>query len=152
MIRRTIVIVLALLAAATVVAPAFLGASDRDAYEAAVQAVLRDDDRNNIRAEGSPQQQVVNGWTARDLLVIQTAQQNDALELQSRQMALLLVIVLLLAWTIVTSSTTSKSDDGHDPQTMRTGTLDTSPAQPLPQRPTPPRGEGGGPAQDGSSY
>jgi hypothetical protein len=44
-----------------------------------IRAALADYEANDANTEGAPQQQVVNGWIARDLLTISVKQQNDAL-------------------------------------------------------------------------
>lgn len=51
---------------------------------------------NENSAESAPQQQVVNGWVARDLLVIQTRQLDELAKIQ-RQTNLLLGAVALLS-------------------------------------------------------
>ncbi len=48
-------------------------------YSPATESALSDYRSNNANAESAPQQQVVNGWVARDLLTIQTRELNDAL-------------------------------------------------------------------------
>ena len=44
-----------------------------------IRSALSDAETNEIFADSAPQQQVVNGWTARDLLAIIVQQQNEAL-------------------------------------------------------------------------
>jgi hypothetical protein len=44
-----------------------------------IAQALSDDEANEARTQGAPQQTVVNGWTARDLLTIIAKQQNEAL-------------------------------------------------------------------------
>ncbi len=39
-------------------------------YETLISQALRDNDANDARTDSAPQQQVVNGWVARDLLTI----------------------------------------------------------------------------------
>jgi flagellar basal body-associated protein FliL len=70
-----------------------------------IAAALSDDTTNAKSASSAPQQQVVNGWTARDLLAVQAATANDQLAVAragsnaSRQIAaLLLIAVLALCW------------------------------------------------------
>jgi hypothetical protein len=58
---------------------------------------------NDARTEGAPQQQVVNGWVAKDLLTVIAEQQNDAVT-DSRLTALAGLGVLGLALHIATSS------------------------------------------------
>lgn len=45
----------------------------------AISQALSDYDQNNQLATGAPQQAVVNGWAAKDLLTILAKQQNEAL-------------------------------------------------------------------------
>ena len=54
-------------------------AYDTSNYNAAVTAALSDATTNESRAQGAPQQAVVNGWLARDLAQIQIKQNNDAI-------------------------------------------------------------------------
>jgi hypothetical protein len=83
-------------------------------YESLISTALADDAANNLRTEGAPQQQVVNGWTARDLLTIIAKEQADLLKAQGavvdatgnlttqpfddRVPALLLIGVLAVCW------------------------------------------------------
>lgn len=46
-------------------------------FDGAIALALSDYEANNARTEGAPQQQVVNGWIARDILEI-VARQNEA--------------------------------------------------------------------------
>lgn len=88
-------------------------------YESLITQTLSDDAANNLRTEGAPQQQVVNGWTARDLLTIIAKEQADILRAQGavvdatgslqtqpfdqRIPALLLIAVLAICWSGVTT-------------------------------------------------
>ena len=88
-------------------------------YESLISQALSDDAANNLRTEGAPQQQVVNGWTAKDLLTIIAKEQADILRAQGavvdatgslqtqpfdqRIPALLLVAVLAICWSGVTA-------------------------------------------------
>jgi flagellar basal body-associated protein FliL len=74
-------------------------------HSAQIAAALSDDATNAKSASSAPQQQVVNGWTARDLLVVQAATADDQLAVAkassdaSRQIAVLVLIaVLALCW------------------------------------------------------
>jgi hypothetical protein len=49
-------------------------------YQALIDAAIEDYDANDAFAESAPQQQVVNGWVARDLLQIQARQLADVLD------------------------------------------------------------------------
>ena len=84
-------------------------------YESLITSALAADAANNLRTEGAPQQQVVNGWTAKDLLTIIAKENIDILKAQGavvdatgalnttpfdeRIPALLLIGVLALCWT-----------------------------------------------------
>lgn len=88
-------------------------------YESLISSVLADDVLNNTRTEGAPQQTVVNGWTARDLLTIIAKENADILRAQGavvdatgnlqtqpfdqRVPALLLLGVLTLCWLGLTA-------------------------------------------------
>lgn len=83
-------------------------------YLSLIQQTLSNDTANNARAQGAPQQAVVNGWTARDLLTIIAKQNIDILASQGavvdatgtlqttpfdeRVPALLLIGVLAICW------------------------------------------------------
>jgi len=83
-------------------------------YESLISTALSDDAANNLRAQGAPQQAVVNGWTARDLLTIVAKENADVLRAQGavvdatgnlqtqpfdqRIPALLLIGVLAICW------------------------------------------------------
>jgi hypothetical protein len=85
-------------------------------YSELVQQALSDSDANNVRAEGAPQQQVVNGWVARDLLSIIALEQNELVEAartaqadpDDRPAALLVITVLAIAlWGATITPATS---------------------------------------------
>jgi hypothetical protein len=87
-------------------------------HSAQIAAALSDDTTNAKSASSAPQQQVVNGWTARDLLVVQAATANDQLAAAkassdaSRQIAVLVLIaVLALCWG---GATAGLGSDGQD--------------------------------------
>jgi hypothetical protein len=83
-------------------------------YQGLIQQALSDDVTNNNSAAGAPQQAVVNGWTARDLLTIIAKENQDILTAQGavvdatgtlqttlfdeRIPALLVIAVIALAW------------------------------------------------------
>jgi beta-lactamase regulating signal transducer with metallopeptidase domain len=72
---------------------------DTKGYDSAVSAALANAEMNNSSASGAPQQQVVNGWVARDLAVVQIKQNNDMLMLMHVVAALLLTLVLAVVFT-----------------------------------------------------
>jgi hypothetical protein len=94
-------------------------------YESLITSALDADTANNLRTEGAPQQQVVNGWTAKDLLTIIAKENIDILKAQGavvdatgalnttpfdeRIPALLLVGVLALCWTGLSMPTAGAS-------------------------------------------
>src|SRR5689334_808351 len=51
-------------------------------YQSLIQQALAADVLNNTRTQGAPQQTVVNGWTARDLLTIIAKENQDILTAQ----------------------------------------------------------------------
>jgi hypothetical protein len=59
--------------------PALFTASAQD-YASLIETALSDYDANNALTDSAPQQQVVNGWVARDLLSIVAYQNVDLLE------------------------------------------------------------------------
>lgn len=71
-------------------------------YELQLRAADSNWELNNGNAEGAPQQQVVNGWAAKDLLEIQIQQNNDLLGLAARQdnrgRLLLMVLTVGVMW------------------------------------------------------
>jgi hypothetical protein len=93
-------------------------------YESLITSALDADTANNLRTEGAPQQQVVNGWTAKDLLTIIAKENIDILKAQGavvdatgalnttpfdeRIPALLLIGVLAVCWTGVSMSAASR--------------------------------------------
>ena len=111
--------------------------SETTNYQLLVDAALSDFDANNARAEGAPQQQVVNGWVARDLLQIVTRQneaQADTLDsivaLQAadppddRGARLLMILIVLIGWvalwatlpTMLGRSTATVANPPHRPR------------------------------------
>jgi hypothetical protein len=88
-------------------------------YESLIRTALAEYDVNNANAESAPQQQVVNGWVAKDLLTIIAKVQADNLKAQGavvdatgnlqtqpfdeRIPALLLMGILAITWGSVSS-------------------------------------------------
>jgi hypothetical protein len=64
---------------------------------------------NDARTQGAPQQQVANGWVARDLLTIIAEQQTESAT-DERLPALAVVAVLGLALHIATSARPLEAD------------------------------------------
>lgn len=60
-------------------APALFTASAQD-YQSVISNALSDYDANAARTDSAPQQQVVNGWVAKDLLAIIALQNVDLLD------------------------------------------------------------------------
>lgn len=132
LVRRVGAVVLAL--AALIVC--FAMAPSSEDFQSQVSAVMADDDLNQRRAEGAPQQAVVNGWVARDLLQI-IARQLDSPH-DHRPAALLTIAVLGLALYIFTTGGPLFPQVSTDSQTRPAGL----PAQPFT---TPPGGFAGSP-------
>jgi hypothetical protein len=72
---------------------------DTASYNTALAGAIVDDASNNVRADGAPQQAVVNGWVARDLAIIQIRQNNDLLALTHMMTALMVALVLAVIIT-----------------------------------------------------
>lgn len=70
-------------------------------HDAAISRALATDTLNNARTEGAPQQTVVNGWTAKDLLTI-IAQEGSA-PVDERPAALLTLLVIGFGLGLVTN-------------------------------------------------
>jgi len=89
-------------------------------YVSLISDALAADKSNNLLTSGAPQQQVVNGWTAKDLLTIIAKENVDILAAQGaivdatgtlnttpfdeRIPALLLIGVLAIAWSGLTAA------------------------------------------------
>lgn len=87
-------------------------------YQSLLATVLADDAANNLRTTGAPQQTVVNGWAARDLLTIIAKENIDILTSQGaivdatgtlqtapfddRVPALILIGIVAFFWEVVT--------------------------------------------------
>ena len=99
--RRIGALVLAV--AAVVVFFAMAPQSANENVRSDVSAALADDSLNQGRAEGAPQQAVVNGWAARDLLAIQARAIADQNPPDGRPAALLLIAVLGVMLGLATS-------------------------------------------------
>ena len=54
-------------------------------YQSLIDAAMSDYNANDALAESAPQQQVVNGWVARDLLQIQARQLADVLDVLTQE-------------------------------------------------------------------
>jgi hypothetical protein len=66
-----------------------------EVYDAAISEVLSDDQENQLRADTAPQQQVVNGWTARDLLTVIARQGTVPTVVEDQRPAALLLLAVL---------------------------------------------------------
>lgn len=101
---------------------------DTGGYSNAVSQALDEAERNEERASAAPQQQVVNGWVARDLLTILAEQNNDIITSNAqaagddRTPALLVLLVLGVSLHAVTMPTTTRQD------TASNARLDDAPA------------------------
>lgn len=83
----------------------FIAKPDVSKFKADQSAALADDSLNNARAEGAPQQAVVNGWTTRDLLTVIAAENRQR---DPRIPAELVLAVLGLALIAATSEGPTK--------------------------------------------
>lgn len=96
-------------------------------YTNLIDATLDDYEANNDRADSAPQQQVVNGWVAKDLLMIMAYQNTDLLDAvgglgdqnatastlavrDDRTPALLVLVVVAVAWFGITAPMAKRQD------------------------------------------
>ena len=100
-------------------------------YESLITTALNADASNNLLTAGAPQQQVVNGWTARDLLTIIAKEQADILRAQGavvdatgnlqtqpfdqRIPALMLIAVIAICWSGMTAPRLTFEQRSLDP-------------------------------------
>lgn len=104
-------------------------------YERLISQALSDNDANEARTDSAPQQQVVNGWVARDLLTIIARANADLLEAAAaaadnraegnpgsdqRVPALLALTVLTLAWEGLTREASTVRRPANRPEAMST--------------------------------
>src|SRR3712207_4067713 len=68
-----------------------------------IASALADYELNNARTQGAPQQHVVNGWVAKDLLTVIAEQQNESVT-DERLPALAVLVVVGLALHLATSA------------------------------------------------
>ena len=66
-------------------------------YRSAIASALADDKINNTSTQGAPQQTVVNGWTAKDLLTVIAS---EGAEQDQRPAALLALAVIGIAGSV----------------------------------------------------
>lgn len=66
-------------------APEEHAVSSTSSHDRSITQALEEFELNNQNAQGAPQQQVVNGWVARDLLSVVAAQQNDLIAASASQ-------------------------------------------------------------------
>lgn len=92
--RLARIVLLALIAVAAIVIAA-LPTSSSSNHSADVAAALSMAEMNNELAEGAPQQTVVNGWVARDLLAIMSEQLDEQNTATDRKVPMLLALVVL---------------------------------------------------------
>ena len=74
-----------------------------EGYASDIHAAMFGDRLNQKTADSAPQQQVVNGWTARDLLAISARIQAANTRDDDRIGAELMLLILAVAWSLLTS-------------------------------------------------
>lgn len=92
--------------------------ADTPNYSSAISAAIADYESNNALADSAPQQEVVNGWVAKDLLEVIAKAENASLSPESaprddRIPAELLLVVLGVALLVFT---TPRGHAGPQPQ------------------------------------
>ena len=125
MVRRigSGLLALAALVVWVAMAPEEPSAASTASHDRLITQALDEFEVNNDNAQGAPQQQVVNGWVARDLLSIVAAQQNDLIAAAApestdpRVPALLTLAVVGLALL----GATTPAPAGAVPATARAG-------------------------------
>jgi hypothetical protein len=95
------------LAVAAVVIWFVMAPDDSSGSSSDVSRALAEYELNEARTEGAPQQQVVNGWVAKDLLAIIAEQQDQAVS-DERLPALVVLLVFGLALHIATTPRTAE--------------------------------------------
>jgi hypothetical protein len=93
-----IVLAVVLVALALVVRP------DTEAFTDDVDSALALAELNEGTASGAPQQTVVNGWVARDLLEVHSKQTNTMLDLQFATVVALIVVAAAIVWSTLRRS------------------------------------------------
>jgi hypothetical protein len=106
---RKLLAAVAVIVAAGSVGIALLGQGYHD-YGPAINDALADYRANEGRADTAPQQEVVNGWAARDLLEIQARQLNEMTEMNARLTWLLAAIALLSAVAVLANASRRTPD------------------------------------------
>jgi hypothetical protein len=72
-------------------------------YHSAISAALDADTANNAKTEGAPQQTVVNGWTAKDLLTVIAQEGASQPPVDERPAALLVLVIIGLGLILMTT-------------------------------------------------
>lgn len=91
---------------------------DTATFDRLVDQALSDAEANEARTQGAPQQQVVNGWTNRDLLTAISRQMSAEIEAtqgiagDQRVPALLLLTVLAICWHGATQAAVAAHSGG----------------------------------------
>lgn len=105
MLRTAGFALLAIAAAAVMFAMApDIPEADTGRFDRLTNQALEDEEANQARTQGAPQQQVVNGWVNRDLLTVISRQMSAQIEAtqatsaDQRLPALLLILVLAVCW------------------------------------------------------
>ena len=119
-------------------------ASSSDTYSTAISGALLDYQVNNDNAESAPQQQVVNGWVAKDLLTVIARQNIEVINGQDRmndqlqrtntllQAGLIVLFLGLLTGVVAVALQTRPRSSGDDdqasaPTPASSGTPSTAP-------------------------
>lgn len=144
------VLALAAIVITFVAGPQVPETSDTSRYDRQIQQALDDYESNDARTEGAPQQQVVNGWIARDLLTVIAEQGTDSLAVATpaatddRVPLLLLVLVLSVCWYAFTAPSQPESAtvaggpvSGPEPHSAEPATTSTAGTEPPSTRPGP---------------
>lgn len=88
--------ILALIALAVPLSLFTTTAPNTDGYAGELSSTLSWAEVNNDSAKGAPQQQVVNGWTARDLAALQIRQNNELIRQNHVQIVLAATLLAII--------------------------------------------------------
>ena len=106
-------------------------APDSGSNEDEVKSVLREATLNEVTADSAPQQQVVNGWAAKDLLAIIAREQADS---DQRQTALTGLLIVVVGLALITARPSVAAGPEN---TETTTTLPSQPTRPAQDPPVP---------------
>ena len=79
-----------------------------------IAAVLDNGAANEVKADTAPKQQVVTGWSTRDLIAVQTSVNTDAVAGLTRIAYILIIGVFAICWHGATLSMVNRQTEGSE--------------------------------------